>query len=267
MMKKNKNQKGFALVLALVLMMAMSLLGGALIVISSGDHRSNNVSDDYQQTFYVAETALLEAEKSLIDSMMGPWIKVEDFIADKPTGMSDEEEDEWDDLVVQMTQSALENSGFARNIDKRDLPQNQTAAKSGLDVTSKCFESFRNINRAGFEATQHRQNLNFGSLIEPIFTEDLDKTDRSDQFATVKQISAEKNRMFKFRYEYFTVNIGSAAFRGTGSSVAKTSTNVQNSGTAYRIYGCGIMMPETDSTADTSPSILIPLESVVILSN
>ena len=63
------------------------------------------------------------------------------------------------------------------------------------------------------------------------------------------------------------MNIGSAAFRGTGSSVAKTSTNVQNSGTAYRIYGCGIMMPETDSTADTSPSILIPLESVVILSN
>jgi len=33
------------------------LMGGALIVISSGDHQSNNTSDQYQQTFYVAEHA------------------------------------------------------------------------------------------------------------------------------------------------------------------------------------------------------------------
>ena len=39
----------------------MSLLGGSLIVITSGDHSSNNTSDEYQQTFYVAETGLIEA--------------------------------------------------------------------------------------------------------------------------------------------------------------------------------------------------------------
>ena len=33
---KNKNEQGFALVLSLVLMLAMSLMGGALIVISAG---------------------------------------------------------------------------------------------------------------------------------------------------------------------------------------------------------------------------------------
>ena len=60
---KRKNEKGFALVLALVLLMVMSLLGGSLIVITSTDHQSNNSSDEYQQAFYVAETALLEAEK------------------------------------------------------------------------------------------------------------------------------------------------------------------------------------------------------------
>ena len=43
----------------------MSLMGGTLIVISSGDHQSNNTSDQYQQTFYVAEHALLEAEKQI----------------------------------------------------------------------------------------------------------------------------------------------------------------------------------------------------------
>ena len=70
---KNKNEQGFALVLSLVLMLAMSLMGGALIVISAGDHQSNNASDDYQQTFYVAETALIEGEKYLLNQFLGPW--------------------------------------------------------------------------------------------------------------------------------------------------------------------------------------------------
>ena len=41
-----KNEKGFTLVLSLVLLMAMSLMGCALIVISASDHQSNNVSDE-----------------------------------------------------------------------------------------------------------------------------------------------------------------------------------------------------------------------------
>ena len=64
---KRKNEKGFTLVMSLVLLLAMSLMGGGLIVISSSDHQSNNSSDDFQQTFYVAEHALLEAQKSLIN--------------------------------------------------------------------------------------------------------------------------------------------------------------------------------------------------------
>ena len=70
---KNKNEKGFALVLSLVLLLAMSLMGGALIVISAGDHQSNNTNDEYQQTFYVAETALIEGEKYLLNNFLGPY--------------------------------------------------------------------------------------------------------------------------------------------------------------------------------------------------
>ena len=70
---KNKKEKGFALVLSLVLLMAMSLMGGALIVISASDHQSNNISDEYQQTFYVAETALFEGEKYVINQFLGPY--------------------------------------------------------------------------------------------------------------------------------------------------------------------------------------------------
>ena len=66
---RKKNEKGFALVLSLVLLMAMSLMGGALIVISASDHQSNNISDEYQQTFYVAETALIEGEKYLLNNL------------------------------------------------------------------------------------------------------------------------------------------------------------------------------------------------------
>ena len=60
-----KAEKGFAMVLSLVLLLAMSLMGGALILISSGDHQSNNNSDQYQQTFYAAETGITEAKKWL----------------------------------------------------------------------------------------------------------------------------------------------------------------------------------------------------------
>jgi Tfp pilus assembly protein PilX len=70
-----KNEKGFAIVLALVLLLVMSLMGGTLIVMSSSDHQNNNLNDEYQQTFYVAEAALIEGEKYLINQYLGPWDK------------------------------------------------------------------------------------------------------------------------------------------------------------------------------------------------
>ena len=70
---RNNKEKGFALILSIVLMLAMSLMGCGLIIIASGDHSSNNSSEDYQQTFYVAETALLEGERYLLNKFLGPW--------------------------------------------------------------------------------------------------------------------------------------------------------------------------------------------------
>ena len=66
-----KNEKGFAMVLSLVLLLAMSLMGGALILIASGDHQSNNSSDQYQQTFYAAEMGLLEGERYILNEKSG----------------------------------------------------------------------------------------------------------------------------------------------------------------------------------------------------
>ena len=50
---KKENQNGFTLVLSLVLLLVMSLMGGSLIVISSGDHQSNNTSDQYLSLIHI----------------------------------------------------------------------------------------------------------------------------------------------------------------------------------------------------------------------
>ena len=84
----------------------------------------------------------------------------------------------------------------------------------------------------------------------------------------VKDASKEKEYLKRFRYEFFSINVGSANFKGAGTSIKKTSTNVQRQGTAYRIYGCGYLMPSgTDLDDYENPEILIPLESLVILSS
>ena len=70
---KNIKERGFALILSLVLLLAMSLMGGDLILITSEDHKSNNLVDVNQQTFYVAEMALLEGERYLTNQYNGPW--------------------------------------------------------------------------------------------------------------------------------------------------------------------------------------------------
>ena len=214
-----KNEKGFTLVMSLVLLLAMSLMGGGLIVISSSDHQSNNSSDDFQQTFYVAEHALLEAQKSLINSMMG---KVKD------DGTRDE--------------------------DKRHIPTNVEQAISKLDDGTPCYKSFRNISRKDFKVVEHIQDVSFYDIISPIL-------DETSNFGSSKQVTGEINRMKKFKYEYFSVNAGSADYKSVGGSLKKTSSSVQRQGTAYRIYACGIM------GSASKPEILVPLETIAILSH
>ena len=226
----NKNEKGFALVLSLILLLVMSLMGGALIVISSGDHQSNNTSDQYQQAFYVAETGLLEGEKKIINQFLGPW-----------------------------------GSTGVRDITGRSLPRNQINA-----IDTNCFKSFRNIKRADFQVTHHVVNQNFGKLIEPIFgtPSDVDPLTSGDA-KVMEKLTKEKEYLKRFRYEFFSVNIGSAPYLGTGSSIKKTSNNSQSLGTAYKIYACGIMVAQGTELDDYDgeEEIIIPLETVMVMPN
>ena len=63
--KYKKSEKGFVLVLAILVLLVMSLMGTTLVVIASNDHKGNTLRDYNQQTFYAAETGIQEAIKFL----------------------------------------------------------------------------------------------------------------------------------------------------------------------------------------------------------
>ncbi len=247
----NKKEKGFALVLSLVLLMAMTLMGGALIVITASDHKGNNQTDEYQQTFYVAETALFEGEKYILNQYLGPY-----------------------------------KSNGDRELTKRLLPVNDTVKFSPGTDFEPCFYSFTDINTADFKTlkspnpdtptkddpsemislavTKSFYDLLYGvnlgitpqdsaaenKIVEVPITNsvtDLDKT---------KLIKKEKDRLKKFEYQYFITRVGSAPFKGYGSSLKKDATDSGNDGMAYRIYGCGNF---------DDGKIIVPLESTLVL--
>ena len=220
-----KNEKGFALVLSLILLMVMSLMGGSLVVISSSDHKGNNSSDEYQQAFYAAEAGLLEGEKDLIKFFMGHSVTVQD---------------EDGNNISQKSPS----TGVA--------PSNSVSA----DTSTPCYKSFKNITLHGsapeekLQVVKHIKNLSFYELIEPIINQ-LDATE-ADSEQKAREIEILEN----YTYEYFIVNIGKAPYKETGSSIAAMSVDVVNEGSAYRIYGCGIYKDD---------DVIIPLESVMVL--
>ena len=76
-----------------------------------------------------------------------------------------------------------------------------------------------------------------------------------------KFLSKEKTRLKKFKFQYFIHRIGAAPFKGYGDSIKKGASDAGNDGMAYRIYGCGMLGNVN------KPQILIPLETLVVLSH
>ena len=66
--KFRKNENGFALPLALLLLVVMTIMGITLVSITSGDVRGNNERDNNQQTFYAAESGITVAKKYMVDN-------------------------------------------------------------------------------------------------------------------------------------------------------------------------------------------------------
>ena len=65
--KKYKNsEKGFAIALALLMLVVMSLMGATLAMVAGSDHKKNATKDSSQQAFYAAETGIAQAKKWLL---------------------------------------------------------------------------------------------------------------------------------------------------------------------------------------------------------
>ena len=69
MKNKFKNsEKGFALPLALLLLVVMTIMGLTLVTITSNEHNANNDKDSNQQVFYAAESGISVAKKYMVDN-------------------------------------------------------------------------------------------------------------------------------------------------------------------------------------------------------
>ena len=66
--KYKKSERGFAIVLALLLLVVMSLMGSSLVLVVSKDHKTNTLLDSNQQAFYAAETGITIAKKWIVDT-------------------------------------------------------------------------------------------------------------------------------------------------------------------------------------------------------
>ena len=67
--KFNNSEQGFALPLALLLMVVMAIMGVTLVTVISNEHNANNNKDTNQQTFYAAESGIAVAKKWMVDNM------------------------------------------------------------------------------------------------------------------------------------------------------------------------------------------------------
>ena len=223
----NNNEKGFALVLSLVLMLVMSLMGGALIVISAGDHQSNNRSDEYQQTFYVAETALLEGERYVLNQSLGPW------------NISNHQRD--------MSKRNLPNNtlNFPTNMTQKNYNSKSMSSDNYLSQSDTCYNSFQ-VNKPKDYKVVVAESWNFGVILD-------------DSIGSKTIPKSEIDKLKKFYYQYFIEQVGSAPFKGTGTSVKKDAGNTGSDGIAYRVYGCGIKKEKDDI------NLVVALESVIVL--
>ena len=63
------NKKGFALPVSLMLLVVMTLMGVALVSVTSSDMSSNTEKDDSSQAFYAAESGISVAKNWMVGNI------------------------------------------------------------------------------------------------------------------------------------------------------------------------------------------------------
>ena len=245
----HRGNEGFALVLSIILLLAMSLIGGALIAISSGDHKANNASADYQQTFYVAEAGLLEGEKYVINTYKGDYDLATD-LRDNGTHLS---------LFAESDESTVNDLISNTDVDPK--------TSLTLPDISKCFDSFTDIAKPTFRfAKLIKANPSDPDLPVKFKKKFFDHIGGDEILAkTVSDAdrAREKKLLANYYFEYFvTRNDEKVRYVVTGNSISQTSGSI-GSGTAklgfeYTVYACGLNDEDGDG-------LIVPLISTIIL--
>ena len=185
------------------------------------------------QTFYVAETALLEGERYIVNKFKGDWI----------------------DGAIRDVNNRILPSNTGTNWDGDMIEVNYNDGSNFFDTDTEnaklCWNSFKDPNRENFQIITAHSN-NFGEF----FKDSLSPSDIEDLDVNIDELK-------KYYYEYFISNIGSAPYRGRGSSVKKTAGDDSTNGIAYRIYGCGIYINDVDDI--NTKKFIVPMESDIIL--
>ena len=263
-----RSEKGFAMVLSLVLLLAMSLMGGALILISSNDHQSNNSGDRYQQTFYAAEMALLAGEKYVLNEKTGPWsmtTKARDV--SKKNLPEEHSEKFYEKGTSRLGKLSPENYTIGKDYTFKAEKKNnkvKTSPKKIADTSDKCFNSFAESNRDEFYVAKDStgemiaKSYNLGVFLE----NSIGAT--GTRKISDENIQNEATRLKSFFYEFFVERIGAASFKGFGQSIKKSASDASKSGIAYRIYACGIYA-DTNKDGDIRDEMIVPLESIIVL--
>ena len=310
----NQNsEKGFALVLSLVLLLVMSLMGGTLIVISSGDHKNNNTSDEYQQTFYVAETALIEGEKYIADNYLGHWISSrDDLIYDdkdddyfdstwrnrcelegKDLATCTQTEDEANEIIALKSARLTKFNDYKDNLEFGEIVVEGapiTLARNdwgkGImyntveiddDKMSLCMQSFKNFKtttppiKIAYELPSNHPRLgDFWNIVGPIVTANhlIELNTPRLGFTTAEQervLEQEREYLQRFKYTFFIQHVGFSTYKGGsvvgGSVKAESAADVGRQGSAYKIYGCGLMFNRNM----TRVNIIVPLTSMIVM--
>ena len=94
-----------------------------------------------------------------------------------------------------------------------------------LSQSDTCYNSFQ-VNKPKDYKVVVAESWNFGVILD-------------DSIGSKTIPKSEIDKLKKFYYQYFIEQVGSAPFKGTGTSVKK-KLEIPGDGIAYRVYGCGI---------------------------
>ena len=156
-MRNLKKQKGFALPVSLMLLVVMTLMGAALVSMTSSDMSSNTERDDSSQAFYAAESGI---------SMAKDWLtKQNSYLSgSNPDGQLRFCKTSLFPTLRPGAAKAIKNTSGQNHIGKYNLSQLISASgKEAVRLSKFSFEYFITLSpdKDGFTNTEQKNGQGY----------------------------------------------------------------------------------------------------------